>query len=522
MVVDAEFQIEAWREARRILVLRILDKGLFGTQARHQLQRGRPQRHSQRLLHVGREVMHIGDVRIRTGAVPVRREGGGRIVLPVPDIAVGTPRSADLGIAVHVAPAAHPRGLEVGRIVELLGIDVFGRIIDRREHLGDVIPFLFGMDGRKGGRIEVIGALACKVVGIVERRVEVQARDPRPVQQPFERGVGTQHIVTHLLPLAFLGIGVVLGIHTADIGRYAEIETQNLGEGILVVERQPRAGIGGVGRRGVLRGPRILDVAVQHPVVPPQVEALRGGDLFGARIGGERHRIGRLALAGRDFHHTRRNVAVFGRRYSGHHLDRLDVGRRQVACAGTRRVAQRSIGGKAYAVDLDGRTERRIAGRAPAAAQRKDIVLHQVGINRFATRQQCRDVRRIDHLQVVDGIAADRTRRSHGVGRLLGRHHDALQFQVILGGIKPDRPHPRTHVDLGFGGNEPQAGNDKTRFPGRDSLHREVSVGIGHGPQSGLRQFDDCLSDRLAGILYKHPSRNVETLRRHDSRDNRA
>lgn len=184
-------------------------------------------------------------------------------------------------------------------------------------------------------------------------------------------------------------------------------------------------------------------------MVPPQVEALRGGDLFGARIGGERHRIGRLALAGRDFHHARRDVAVFGRRYAGHHLDRLDVGRRQVTCAGTRRVAQRSIGGKAYAVDLDGRTERRIAGRAPAAAQRKDIVLHQVGINRFATRQQCRDVRRIDHLQVVDGIAADRTRRSHGVGRLLGRHHDALQFQVILGGIKPDRPHPRTHVDLG-------------------------------------------------------------------------
>lgn len=158
----------------------------------------------------------------------------------------------------------------------------------------------------------------------------------------------------------------------------------------------------------------------------------------------------------------------------------------------------------------------------PPLRSEKTIVLHQVGINRFATRQQCRDVRRIDHLQVVDGIAADRTRRSHGVGRLLGRHHDALQFQVILGGIKPDRPHPRTHVDLGFGGNEPQAGNDKTRFPGRDSLHREVSVGIGHGPQSGLRQFDDCLSDRLAGILYKHPSRNVETLRRHDSRDNRA
>ena len=466
--------------------------------------------------------MHIGDVRIRTGAVPVRREGGGRIVLPVPDIAVGSPRSADLGIAVHVAPAAHPRGLEVGRIVELLGIDVFGRVIDRREHIGDIIPFLFGMDCRKGGRIEVVGALARKVVGIVERRIEIQARDPRPVQQPFERGVGTQHIVAHLLPLAFLGIGVVFGIHTADIGRHAEVEAQHLGEGILVVERQPRAGIGGVGRRRVLRGPRILDVAVQHAAVLPQVEALRGGDLFGAGVGGECHRIGRLALAGRDFHHARRDVAVFGRRYAGHHLDRLDVGRRQVTCAGTRRVAQRSIGGKAYAVDFDGRTERRIAGRASAAAQRKDIVLHQVGVDRLAARQQCRDVRRIDHLQVVDGIAADRTRRSHGIGRLLGRNHDALQFQVILGGIKPDLPHTRTHVYLGLGRNEPQAGDDEARFPGRDTPHREIPVGIGHGPQSGLRQFDDRLSDRLVGVLYKHPPRNVETLRRHDGRDNRA
>ena len=41
------------------------------------------------------------------------------------------------------------------------------------------------------------------------------------------------------------------------------------------VERQPRAGIGGVGRRGVLRGPRILDVAVQHAAVLPQVNLRR-------------------------------------------------------------------------------------------------------------------------------------------------------------------------------------------------------------------------------------------------------
>ena len=47
--------------------------------------------------------------------------------------------------------------------------------------------------------------------------------------------------------------------------------------------------------------------------------------------------------------------------------------------------------------------------------------------------------------------------------------------------------------------------------------------------RSGLRYSNEnlsllwrCAQDWDAGILYKHPSRNVETLRRHDSRDNRA
>ena len=47
-----------------------------------------------------------------------------------------------------------------------------------------------------------------------------------------------------LLPLAHLRVGVVFGIQAANVGRHAEIETQNLGEGVLVIERNARARIG--------------------------------------------------------------------------------------------------------------------------------------------------------------------------------------------------------------------------------------------------------------------------------------
>ena len=99
---------------------------------------------------------------------------------------------------------------------------------------------------------------ACELIGIAERSIEIDTRDPRFVEQPFERRIGPQGVVAHLLPLAHLRVGVVFGIHAADVGRHAEVETQDLGEGVLVIERNARARIGAVGRRGVLHGPRVL------------------------------------------------------------------------------------------------------------------------------------------------------------------------------------------------------------------------------------------------------------------------
>lgn len=39
------------------------------------------------------------------------------------------------------------------------------------------------------------------------------------------------------------------------------------------------------------------------------------------------------------------------------------------------------------------------------------------------------------------------------------------------------------------------------------ALHGKIAVAVGHGPQSGLRQLDDSLSDRFVGALDQHPPR---------------
>ena len=507
MVVDAELQVQARRKTRRIFILRILDKGLFGAHTRHQLQRGRSQRHGQRLFEVGREVVHVGNIGIGAGAVPVGCKGGGRIILSLPDVAVGAPRRADLGIAMHVAPAADPSGLEVRRIVELLGVDIARGIESRRKHFGDIIALAFGMDGRGLRGRRLVGVPACELVGIAERSIEIDARDPRFVEQPFERRIGPQGVVAHLLPLAHLRVGVVFGIHAADVGRHAEVETQDLGEGVLVIERNARARIGAVGRRGVLHGPRVLHAAVQHAAVRTQIETLRGGDLFSAGIGRKHQRIGRLALAGRNLHHARRNIAVLGRRHARHHLDRLDIRRSDVAGARARHLAQRSVGRNTHAVHLDGRAERGVSGRGTAAAQRKDVVFGQIGIYRLAARQQRRNIRSVHHLQVVDGVAADRPRGGHGIGRLLGRDDDAFQFQIVLRRIEQDTPHAGADVEFGFRGRISQTRHHETGRAFGHALHGKIAVAVGHGPQSGLRQLDDSLSDRFVGALDQHPPR---------------
>ena len=363
------------------------------------------------------------------------------------------------------------------------------------------------MDGRGLRGRRLVGVPACKLVGIAERSIEIDARDPRFVEQPFERRIGPQGVVAHLLPLAHLRVGVVFGIHAADVGRHAEVETQDLGEGVLVIERNARARIGAVGRRGVLHGPRVLHAAVQHAAVRTQIETLRGGDLFGAGIGRKHQRIGRLALAGRNLHHARRNIAVLGRRHARHHLDRLDIRRSDVAGARARHLAQRSVGRNTHAVHLDGRAERGVSGRGTAAAQRKDVVFGQIGIYRLAARQQRRNIRSVHHLQVVDGVAADRPRGGHGIGRLLGRDDDAFQFQIVLRRIEQDTPHAGADVEFGFRGRISQTRHHETGRAFGHALHGKIAVAVGHGPQSGLRQLDDSLSDRFVGALDQHPPR---------------
>lgn len=153
------------------------------------------------------------------------------------------------------------------------------------------------------------------------------------------------------------------------------------------------------------------------------------------RIGRQRQRVGGFALAGLQPHDTRRNIAVFDRRNARDDFDRFDVGRSDVAGAGTFQISQRSIGRKAYSIDLDRRAERCVADRRTAVAQREPRVVHQVGIDGLAARQQGRNIRCVDHLEVVDGIAADRARGRHGVGYLAGRYDNIFQRQVVFGQI---------------------------------------------------------------------------------------
>ncbi len=519
LLADAVFEVQARRKAGRLLVRRILDPGLLGPQTGHELQRRTAQRHREHLLDIPCEVVHVRDIGIRTRTVTIRRQCRIVVICTLPHVAVGTPCGADLGTAVHPAPMTHPGGFQPGGIVELLGIDIAQRIVGSRKHIRDEISCVLAMHRRVGDGHGLVFASTHKIVGIGDRRVEIDVGNPFAVELPFERRIGPQGVVARLLPLSDHRIGVFVGIHAADVGRRTDIETQHLGERILVVERNSRTRIGSIGRHGILRRPRILEVGVQHAVRIAQIESFGGRNLLGARISREHDRIGCLALAGRNLDHARRQIAVLGRGDARHDLDRLDVRRSDVARADARHGIERRIGRQTHTVDLDRRTERRIACVRPAAAQREWSIYGQIGIHGLAARQQRRDVRSVDHLEVVDGIRPDGARGGHRIGRLPGCHHHAFEREVVLGKIQYERIVIPSDRHLDNGRRIAQARHGEASRTRRHAFHTEAPLAVGHSPQPVVGQFDHGLPHGAIGSGRQHLSGDGVTLRRNIHRD---
>ena len=512
-VVQPEGEVQTRRKALRTVVARGADPRLLGAQPRHELQRGAlAQPQGEELLDVGREVVHVGDLREGPRAVVGRRERLVGVIEAAPHVAVGPPGEARLGVAPQPSPAADPRRLERGGVVELLGVDALRGVVARREHHGQVVPLLRGVDGRLRRGARLVAVRPVQAVLEVERGRELKVGQPRAVEQPAQRGGSPEGILASPLPLAHLGIGVVLRIKAADVARHSGVEAQHPGEGAAEGERKARARVGRIGRDGVLRGARILDAAVHHAPLAPEVEALRGGNLLGVGVGREEQHPGGQPLARGDAHQTRPQVAVLGRRDARYDLDRLDGGRGDVARRGARHPVERRVGREAEAVDLDGRREAGVAARNAAVAQREAEVLRQVGVDRLAARQQRRHVGGIHHLEVVDGAPLDAARGGDGLLLLRGGHHDALEAQALLLHPQVEFGGRLPHLDVVLHGDVAQAREREALESRRDAPQREAPLAVGHGPQPADGQLDHRLGDGLAAARRADATREVDLL----------